>query len=168
MNPIEFALYISAAFAVIVFYKITTTRMALAARQSMVPVVNSIIHDNNVPEQIKEFAIGAFHTSARPDFLRRFIWSIITKQIKADREKSRILSEHSKLVDKVIREHLFRINALAAPHWYFILFLTMMIAVACVAFFTLGRSMGKRVTKMINRLSNPEWFIVHCSEKDCS
>jgi len=168
MNPVEFAVWAFWALMSLVFYKILSMNLALAARESMVPFVAQILGDEKLPVEVKQFALGSFHLSLSPWFLPSLIWfslfSFLRKKKVPQEFKN---SEHAKVYDSLVRQHLFRINVLAAPHWYILFLLLFAIVVVFVALITLGLQSGERVYSGIRAILTPEPFVLKESEKPC-
>ncbi len=161
MNALEFALWSCLILAAWVFYKIVTMRLALNARNAMVPIVHDILEDEKLPHQIKLFALGAFHLSVAPWLLPTLFACNFLYKKEIDAMDTKAFSDHAQLTDKLIREHLLKINVLVAPHWYALLFLCVMLAVIGVGLFTLGLKSGTRVFTAIEKaLSSPETFVL--------
>lgn len=169
MNPLEFALWSCLALTCFTYYKVVTMRLALHARSAMVPDIAAILSDDKVSSQLKRFALKALHDSASPGLVPRlFIGSIgreASAEVKAEAKK--ILDEHNQFNQVVIKKHLFRVNFLAAPHWYALFFCGFIVAVTVTGVATLGMKTGFRIYAWLESLFTPERFSEASRLKDC-
>jgi hypothetical protein len=165
MNPLDFALYSFLVLAALVFYKIITMRMALAARGRMVQTVREILANPDVPHELKHFALGAFHLSANSWFLPGLLWFSFTKLPNKSKDEiaraKKFTSDNAKVLDAIIRQHLFRINVLAAPHWYVVSLLLFTVSLIAIGLLTLGLRSGEKIYAGVERLIlTPEEFVL--------
>lgn len=109
-------------------YKAKTTQMALYARNAMSILVRDILEDRTVPQELKDVAANMFHWSVRPSFLLRILW-VSFRYPQKGRGEPTLQTEHQRYLDTLVRDHLFRVNILAAPHWY---------AIAAALFFVIA------------------------------
>ena len=119
MGPIEFGMLMVLLLAAMLVYKAKTITMALQLREKMVPVVRDIMNDDKLPPSIKMCAIQAFYGSTSTEFPRFLMRNLFSKPEESDFKELSV--EHQKVVSDLIREHFFKVNLVAAAHWYALL-----------------------------------------------
>ncbi|MBD3609086.1 MAG: hypothetical protein HUJ30_00895 [Gammaproteobacteria bacterium] len=136
MGPIELALLFSFIFFVLWRYRIQTDKLAIARRADMVPVVKAIMGDDNSSELLKTLSGILFVHSMDPWVLVKAFasWPFIVLLRKKDPAQG--LSEEESKKYREVLKHFFKVNSVAAPHWY-IVFVMIMFTLA-VPFIIIG------------------------------
>lgn len=129
-------------------YKAKTAHMALYAREKMAQMVQDILQDEDLPHELKEMAVTAFHLSAKSTFLP----GAVIDSFKNRPENALHLSnDHQRLLDSLIRDHLFKVNMLAAPHWYALFGVLFFLIAVISIIFSLGWKSGYSFLSRIER-----------------
>ena len=118
MGPIEFSILLLAIFTVYTSFCKRTTQMALHARERMAFAVRDILNDDNASKELKRTAVCAFAASANSSFIPFILRRVLFSRKKSKTKKIKLKEEHEKVLNNLMREHFFRVNVLASPHWY--------------------------------------------------
>jgi len=133
-------------------YRIATRRIALLARGKLVIVVNKIINDDNASDLLKCRAVATLVLSMRTRFVPAAICNNLFSAKKKELKEEE--SEHELALKSVLLEHFFRVNLLAAPHWYLFFGFIFLLAVIVISMGSVFRKNEKIGYPTLSGLEN--------------
>jgi len=152
MTIAEFSIISGSILLIFSLYKVTTMRLAIAAREPMVPVINEIVNDPNASDDAKCIALILFTESLNPSILPRSLFRSFSAKNKWTMDDVDLSDDHKKVLNLLTKKHFFRVNVIAGAHWYALLFFCFFIFLAILSVFTFGRLGGLKLINLFEKL----------------
>ena len=151
----EYAIALSAVFALLTIYKVTSMRMALMLREPMAKAVGAIVQDDAASPALKRLALASFHVSLVPGAVLRALLPWHRPQLPCD-DLLALSQEERERFAILIRKHFFKVNLIAGLHWYFLFIVALVLVTMVMGLFSKGARKGTAtLSHLENRMMNP-------------